>query len=162
MKYILEDILSDFEFHDAKLTFGTFQNDCLKVNCNYLNIHKNSVQNPFDTDMEIDTAQITFEGFKVISYEVGRGWQVDENGAHYTNDPQIILYDSEATYRFLEQLKYGMVIFDFDIKDIKEEQKIYFIDAVANDPFFTVCFTFDKIIITWDNYKKESWYEKRD
>ena len=158
MKYVSTNMLSDFEFHDAKFTLKTFEDNCLKVVCNHLNIHEAALQNSFDTDMEIDIAHITFEGIKTVSYEVGRAWQVDEDGNRYTNDPQIIFCGEEAKIRFVEQLKSGVTIFDFDIK----ERDVYFIDAIATDPFFTVCFTFDRVIITWDNYKKESWYVKKD
>ncbi len=158
MKYISENMLSDFEFHDARFSLDTFNNGCLKIACSYLNIHKTAKQNPHESDMEIDIAHITFEGLKIVSYEVGRAWQTDEKGNRYTNEPQIILSGEQASCRFLDQLKSGTTIFDFDVKD----DKVYFIDAIAKDPFFTVCFTFDKAIIAWDNYKKESWYVKRD
>lgn len=158
MKYISVNRLSDFEFHDAEIVFDSFINNQLTVKVNYLNIHKNTEQNPFEIDMEIESASITFEGFDIISYEQGRAWQKDKNGKFYSNEPQIILSDDDAHCRFLEQLKTGITIFDFDIK----EGKTYFIDAIAADPFFTVCFTFNGVVIAWDDYKKEAWYTSRE
>ena len=69
MKYISVNRLSDFEFHDAEIVFDSFINNQLTVKVNYLNIHKNTEQNPFEIDMEIESASITFEGFDIISYE---------------------------------------------------------------------------------------------
>lgn len=158
MKYISVNSLPDFEFHDAEFAFDSFVNNQLTVIAYYLNIHKNTEQNPFETDMEIERACITFEGIDIISYEPGRAWQKDENGRFYSNEPQVIFSDDEAHCRFMEQLKTGITVFDLDIK----EGKIYFIDAMAADPFFTVCFTFERVVIAWDSYKKEAWYTSRN
>lgn len=158
MKYISVNSLSDFEFHDAEFAFDSFVNNQLTVIAYYLNIHKNTEQNPFETDMEIERACITFEGIDIISYEPGREWQKDESGRFYSNEPQVIFSDDEAHCRFMEQLKTGITVFDLDIK----ERKIYFIDAMAADPFFTVCFTFERVVIAWDSYKKEAWYTSRN
>lgn len=154
LKYISIDRLSDFEFHDVKITLDSFINNRLTVKANFLNIHKSAEQNPFQTDMEIESARITFEGFQIISYEPGRAWKKDEKGDHSSNEPQVILFDDEAHRLFLMQLEKGFTIFDFNIK----EGKTYFIDATSSDPFFTVCFTLDRVIIAWDDYQKEAWY----
>ena len=156
MKYISVNSRSDFEFHDAEFTFNSFVNHQLVIIAYYLNIHKNTEQNPFETDMEIERACITFEGIDIISYKSGRAWQRDES-----NEPQVIFSDDEAHCRFIEQLKTRITVFDLDILDIKE-RKIYFIDAMAVDPFFTVCFTFERVVIAWDSYKKDAWYTSRN
>lgn len=77
LKYIFIDRLSDFEFHDVEITLDSFINNRLTVKANFLNIHKSAEQNPFQTDMEIESARITFEGFQIISYEPGRAWKKD-------------------------------------------------------------------------------------
>ena len=92
MKYISVNSLSDFEFHDAEFAFDSFVNNQLTVIAYYLNIHKNTEQNPFVTDMEIERACITFEGIDIISYEPGRAWQKDESGRFYSNEPQVIFF----------------------------------------------------------------------
>ena len=157
MKYISVDKLSDFEFHDAKFTLEIYTNNCLKVKANYLNIHKDTNQNIYETDMEITDAFITFEEFKLLSYEPGIAWKKDENGELRPIEPQIVLYDKAAYSRFLEQLDAGLTIFDLGTK----EGSIYFIDAFSEDPFFTICFTFQSVRIEWDEYKKEAWYVSR-
>ena len=158
MKYISVNSLSDFEFHDAEFVFDSFVNNQLTIIAYNLNIHKSTEQNPFETDMEIERACITFEGIDIISYEPGRAWQKDESGRFYSNEPQVIFSDDEAHCRFMEQLKTGITVLDLDIK----ERKIYFIDAMAVDPFFTVCFTFERVVIAWDSYKKDAWYTSRN
>lgn len=154
MKYISVDRLFEFEFHDAEMVLDKFDDHQLTVIVRYLNIHKDAEQNPFETDMEIESARITFEGFDIISYEPGRTWQKDEEGSLYSDEPQVILSGDDAHYCFLEQLKTRITIYYFDIN----EGKTYFIDAMAKDPFFTVCVAFDRATVEWDNYKQEAWY----
>ncbi len=157
MKYHSVNKLSDFEFHDAEFSLNSFDNNHLVVNASYLNIHKDAEQNPHETDMEIAGAFIIFEGFNLLSYELGRAWQQDENGEFYSTEPQIILTDASAFSRFSEQLESGITIFDLGIK----EETTYFIDALSKDPFFTVCFTFKSVRIEWEDYKKEAWYTSK-
>lgn len=154
MKYISVDKLSDFEFHDAEFTLDFFANNCLRVKVDYLNIHKDAEQNPCETDMEIARAFITFEEFKLLSYEPGIAWRQEKNGEFFPAEPQIVLYDDAAYSRFSEQLDAGLIIFDLGIK----EGITYFIDAMSKDPFFTICFTFKSVRVEWDEYKKEAWY----
>lgn len=154
MKYVSIDKLSDFEFHDAEFTLESFVNNCLKVKVNHLNIHKGTEQNICETDMEITYAFITFEEFKLLSYEPGIDWKQGENGEFYPAEPKIVLYDETAYSRLSEQLGAGLTILDLGIKD----GATYFIDALSKDPFFTICFTFKSVRVEWDEYKKEAWY----
>ncbi len=154
MRYNSVNRLSDFEFHDAEFSLVAFENNCLKVKANCLNIHKGTAQNSHETDMEIENALITFEGFDLLSYEPGRTWHQDENGELHTAEPQIILKGSSAHSRFSHQLASGLTVLDLGIK----EGTTHFIDAISKDPFFTVLFTFKNVIIEWDEYKSEAWY----
>ena len=70
MKYISENRLQDFEFHDAELLSISFINDCLTLEADYLNVHSDAIQNPFDVDMEIEKAVLSFSGFKVYSSRI--------------------------------------------------------------------------------------------
>ncbi len=157
MKYLSVNKLSDFEFHDAEFTLNSFENNHLVVNAIYLNIHKEAEQNPHETDMEIAGARITFTEFKLQSYESGRAWKQDENGSFYSDEPQILLVGDDASARFSEQINNGLTIFDLGTKDTAT----HFIDAMSSDPFFTACFTFESVVIEWDDYKKEAWYTSR-
>ena len=157
MKYNSVNRLSDFEFHDAWFSLDTFENNCLTVKALCLNIHKDAEQNPYETDMEIANALITFKGFKLQSYEPIRGWKQDENGNLYSDDPQIVLHGEEAYVCFLLQLKEGITVLDLGATDTS----VHFIDAISKDPFFTVRFTFESVVIEWDDYKKEAWYTSK-
>ena len=153
MKYTLVNRLSDFEFHDAKVSIDTFDGTILKIKADFLNIHSDAEQNPHNEDMEIAKAFITFEGFELISYEPVRAFQMDENGELSTTDPYIVFMGDFARLCFLKRLESGFTIFDFAVK----EGDVYFIDASETPPF-TVFFTFAKVIIEWDEYKGKAWY----
>ena len=58
MKYRVENNLDLFEFHDAEVSFMSFDNNELTLSAKHLNIHKNTNENPYDDDMEIDFAKI--------------------------------------------------------------------------------------------------------
>ena len=154
MKYMSVDRLSDFEFHDAEIELVSFAEHQLIVQAQYLNVHQDAAQNPFETDMQIDRARMVFEGFDCISYEPGRAWHTDEKGKLYTDEPQKILLGDDARRRFLEQLNVGLTLYDFYI----QEEKTYVLDAMAIEPFFTVCVTFDRVVIEWDEYQAQAWY----
>ena len=156
MKYTSVNELSNFEFHDAKFFLDIFDKKCLKIKADFLNIHKDAEQNPHGVDMEISVATITFEGFDLISYEPIRGYTQNENGELYTTDPYIAFMGDSARSNLLKRLEEGFTVFDFAI----ECDDVHFIDGIANDPFFTVRFTYKNIIIEWDEYKKEAWYAK--
>ena len=157
MKYISINRLPDFEFHDAKVSLDIFDGSILKINADFLNIHQGTEQNSYDKDMEIAKAIITFEDFELISYEPGRAFQRGDDGELYTTDPCVVFMGDSARSRFLNQLKFGITIYAFAIK----EGNTYFIDGIADDPFFTVSFTFKNVIIEWDEYKKEAWYSSK-
>ena len=145
VRYISENALHDFEFHDAAFTNGSFADTCLTFDVRYLNIHKDAVQNPFDTDMEIDVARITFYGFKVLSYEPGRA---------HIDDPPIIFRENEAVRRFVDQLNEQMDVFDLYF----DEDGFYYMDAMSVDPLFTIGFRFDRVTIEWDACNRKAWY----
>ena len=157
MNYISVDMLSDFEFHDAEFILDSFDNRHLTVKAACLNIHKDAAQNSHETDMEIASARITFKQFHLLTYEPGRAWKQDEAGNFYSDETQIILSGDDASTRFLTQLKAGITILDLG----RKEAFTYYIDAMSKEPFFTVCFTFESVVIEWDNYKKEAWYTSR-
>jgi len=157
MRFISKNKLSDFEFHDAQFALEVFDNNILAVKARYLNIHKDTEQNSFETDMEIESAIITFEKFKLISYESRKPLEQYENGALKSNELQLVFMEHSAYSCFYEQLKAGLTVLDFGVK----ECDIYFLDAMSKDPVFTVCFTFENVSIEWDEYKKEAWYVSR-
>ena len=90
MKYTSTNIFSDFEFHDAYFKLENIEDNILTISVKYLNIHKNTEQNPSDTDMEIEIAYITFNNYQPISFEFGRTWKQDANGKLYTDEPQVL------------------------------------------------------------------------
>lgn len=152
MKYISNNLF-DFDFHDAVLTLESFADNRLIVKADCLNIHKDAEQNPFETDMEIASARLSFEACTIQLYELPKAWKQDENGRLYTDEPQIVFGGDEAKARFMEQIKQGITVFDFGKKD----EAVWYLDA-SSLPGFTVCFSFGNASIEWDDCKGPAWY----
>jgi len=157
MKYQSTNILRDFEFHDAYFKFRKFENNVLSISVQYLNIHKNTEQNHYPTDMEIEVANITFQGFCVKSFEPGRIWKQDANGKFYTDEPQIIFEGYIAEEKLLSELRTGITVFEFGTL----ESGNYYFDGAGDEPWFQAQFLFDSVAIEWDEYRKPAWYEER-
>lgn len=157
MKFLSNNIFSDFEFHDAYFKLEGFENKTLTVSVQYLNIHKNTEQNPCDTDMEIENARITFHNFRAISFEPGRAWQYDANGNRYTDDPLVIFEGEAAVEKLLNELRTGTTVLTFEPLD---NGNIY-LDGTGSEPYFESEFMFDCATIQWDAFKKPAWYEER-
>ena len=158
MKFTSTNIFSDFEFHDAYFKLKSIENNDLTISVQYLNIHKNAEQNPCDTDMEIEIAQITFINFLFKSFEPGRGgWKQDENGTWYTDEPQVIFDGETAKEKALNELQHGATIFEFGTL----ENGNHYFDGASDEPWFQVQFIFDAVTIEWDEFRKPAWYEER-
>ncbi len=157
MEYISINIFSDFEFHDAYFKFESFENSRLIISVRYLNIHKNTEQNPYAADMEIDIAKITFDNFQVKSFEPGRTWKQDKNGKLYTDEPQIIFEGETAKEKLLSELRLGTTVFEFGTLGNGN----HYFDGMGNEPWFQAQFLFDSATIQWDKFKKTAWYEEK-
>ena len=157
MNYESVNSLSDFEFHDARFSFISFENGTLTISAKYLNIHKGTAQNSSDKDMEIDLATLKFDGFSLIEYEPGRTWKQDENGKLHTDEPLVIYTGSQAEDLFLKDLRFQTTVLDFGML----ENMRYYLDGIGENPFFTARFSFDKCTVYWDSLRKESWYEEK-
>lgn len=155
MRYRAENQLELFEFHDSMFSLVSFDGENLIVSVKHLNIHKDTEQNPFDYDMEIDYAAITFRGFRAPSYEPGRAWEMGADGKSYPKGPQVIYHDEDATEKITEELQHQIMVYDFNRKDGSR----YFIDGCGIEPFFTMEFCFDSVIVEWNDYRKKAWYE---
>ncbi len=157
MKYRIENQLDIFEFHDAEMSFISFENNRLAVTAKHLNIHKNTENNPCDFDMEIDSAIISFDGFEVCSLEPMRAYEIDDEGNYYTNEKQIIYKGKEAKDRFLTALKNWIGINCIDIREENNKKIIEF--SVSSPDAFISKISFDKATFEWDEYCRKAWYE---
>ena len=157
MKYRVENNLDLFEFHDAEVSFVSFDNNELTLSAKHLNIHKNAVENPYDYDMGIGFAKITFSKFKVLSFEPMRSYQIDDSGKWYTNEPRIVFKGKEAESYFFEKAEKSFSFNCVDICKQKIRTKINF-SASYPDPFFANV-SFEDVVIEWDKYCKKAWYE---
>lgn len=154
MKYRLENRPEDFEFHDALFSLVHTDDKKWVISAKYLNIHKNTEQNPSEFDMEIDEALITFSDVSVSVYKAGDALETDANGNIY-NEESVLAEGKEAEEKFLYQLEEEFPVLYFG----KTENAQYYLEGCGSDLFFSVEFNFENIIVEWNGYCKKAWYE---
>lgn len=155
MKHSVKNNLEVFEFHDSVFSLASFDGRDLVVTARFLNIHKLTGHNPSDHDMEIESARITFQGFRHPTYEPGRTWKKGEDGKSYPIGDRIVFSGQEAMDKILEELRQGLWVYHFE----KEAGCRYSIGGCGVEPYFTMEFEFDSVEVCWDGYKKKAWYE---
>ena len=157
MRYLSIDRLTDFEFHDAFLSFISFSDSTLTASAEHLNIHKDAEQNPYPTDMEIAQARLTFYDFCINSFNLESTWKQDTEGKWFISEELCVFTGTQAQQKFLTELKSGITAYSFKTAD----DVSHCIDAASsNEPWFEIYFTFSSIAIEWDEYRKIAWYEE--
>ncbi len=155
MKYTTKNNFHDFEFHDAEFCFESFTGNVLTITAEHLNIHKGTKENPYDCDMEIESAKITFADFAVDSLS-----PIQESG---TSEPPVIYEGKAAEDYFIENLKEYITILSLEssVSGGKTTFKIHTIDmdTIGKDYFRAVC-TCTDFKAEWDTYCGKAWYEQ--
>ena len=159
-KYVAKDQLEIFEFHDAELELLRYEKSTgeLVVSAKYLNILNNTKQNPSDHHMEIKEATIYFNNFTVLSLETSEQYSYNEKNELISVKEGEKLSENEAWEYFFEKLTCGDC---FSILGLtKSENEIYIMTANTMTDAFDIRFTFDRVIITWNEYEGWAWYEE--
>ena len=104
--------------------------------------------------MEIASTQITFKNFTSATYEPGRAWKTGEDGKSYPVGPRVVFSGQDGINRILEELKNEITVYHFE-----KEDRGYSIGGCGIEPYFTMEFDFDNVVVCWDEYKKKAWYE---
>ena len=154
MKYRVHNDLSIFEFHDSVFVLDGFDGKDLVVSASAVNVHKNTPQNPYDYDMQIASAQITFKNFHSVTYEPGVTFRHGEDGQLYPEEPPVMLSGQEAIDRILQELRYRVVVYHFE-----KEDRGYSLGGQGVEPYFEMKFDFDSLEVCWEEYTKKAWYE---
>lgn len=154
MKYQVINDISIFQFHDARPTFISYENNTLKLSVESLNIIHSTEQNPNEADMEIKEAFITFENFNVISTDTGLAYIKNDNG-EITELERIKHTGKDAEEFFFNRLKNEEI---FDILDFVKNDIGSYSMIIFGGGQFTLIFDCDNITIEWDEYNGKAWY----
>lgn len=158
MKYRAKDQLDLFELHDCEFSLVIFDGKDLVVSAKHLNIHNDAKENPFDCDMEIASANISFQNIHILSFEPMRAYQVDDDENWHTDEPQTVFTGSDAEENFINELKNGFFINGFDFREFGGHTTVE-ISTSSSKRFFAI-FIFSDVMIEWDEYCGRAWYEK--
>lgn len=157
MKYRVDNQLELFGFHDSIFSLVSFDEKSLVVSAKHLNIHIDAKANPYNCDMEIDTAMISFQDVHILSLEPMRAQQLDDEGNWCTDEPQVILTDKDAQEKFVSELEDGVNVYYVDIRQSGERTTIE-IGISCYDSYIAVLL-FSNVRVEWDAYHKKAWYE---
>lgn len=154
MKYLSENRLYDFVWHDSVFSLIGYENDTLKIKAEFLNIVKTSPYNPEESDMQIRDAVITFEGFRVAKVITTAATQIilDEYDEFSGKEGDSALEET------LMVLRGGLTVLDFGIHD----SGYHFFSALdEKSRMVDVRFMFYNAVATWDEFSGVAWYEKK-
>ncbi len=163
MRYCIQDQLSQFEFHDAELSLLSFDGNTLRLSVRFLNVHKGIPENPYDTDMEIESAVMTFQGFQMYSYtRFGDNNKAillyDDALRDRLNTEGITLLTEAATDAFLTSLREGITVCDHDLSG--ENNQLCLGGMSGIEPYFEARFGFCHVLAAWDVFSRKAWYEQ--
>ncbi len=155
MKFSLINRLSDFEFHDAEFYLKSYENDTLCVTAKHLNVHKGAKENPNDYDMEIQSAEISFQQTQICSFAPLQTYRRSKDGSWHADEPPIACSGEEAKDNVITALNKGISLNCIDTRKDKEST---ILQLTANDGFVVeICF--ENVIVAWDEYTGKAWYE---
>lgn len=158
MRYISKNQTGDFEFHDTSIISSLREKEALVLKTMYLCIHKNSANNPFNLDMELSLAKITFQDFKIESYKELGYTKYDPNTKTETKITDIFLYGTEAEEKFntiLENTKEKGLRFNC----FEKNDSLYFLEIIYPQGVFSAECIASNILVEWEEFVKPAWYE---
>ncbi len=155
MTRYLSNRLFDFDYHDAKLSFKHYENHTLCVTAKHLNIHKGIKENPYTFDMEIASAEVSFQNVQIESFELLPLYELDDSGNWSLKKMPPPRQCQQAEELLIAALKKGISI---NCIDVCSKNQRTFLELTASEGFVAV-FSFDDVLICWDEYCQKAWYE---
>ena len=157
MKYRSINRLSDFEFHDSEWFLVDLSSSGFVVNVKLLNIHEDAPQNRKSCDMEIEVARITFDSFSLHSFCPSVVWKTNPDGSSQPTEPLQEYTGKEGIRLFLNEFGRTVTVFRF----VPTEDNCWILSAAADDPYFEAAFSFGRVTIEWDAYRRPAWYVRK-
>jgi len=146
--------LRDFEFHDSMWSLADCDSASFAFDVTALNLHQDAPQNPESCDMEIETARVSFMGFRLAAYEPGVAWTTDASGKSCPTESLKSYTGDEAIALFLREAKHGIWAYALAQADSGE----WVLSGCGEKPYFEVRFSFGQALIEWDAFRRPAWY----
>lgn len=148
MKYSSQNQLTDFRFHDAFLTYQSWEDDVLMVTAERLNIYATAADS--QTDMELDTARITLEDVRCESISYSPVQSFDEHGNPTDYQPERTVIGPKATEILLQTLIEGCALNGLTPTDDGAEIEFNGYDV------FTARLSFSSVLVEWDSFHQNA------
>ncbi len=153
--------LNIFEFHDAEfeITRHVMNPNDLYLSVKYLNVQKNTEQNPTDSDMEIKEARVIFHNFYMVYLRNKTRYQPNEKGDLVpTEGSEVTLFGEQALQYLFDRSKESRVLTILELE--KTEDGKYSMTVCTSPGEFDMKFTISSAAVLWDEYSGEAWYEQ--
>ena len=153
MKYRYVDRLDAFDFNDSRIFPVSWDEGGLTVSAEMLNVRRDKAPEPFDFDMEIRKAYVSFLGFKLLSF----AYHEKVDGANPYGTAKLTEYTGKtALEAFEKQISIGAYVQLIEYKD-----GVYYWSGQAEEPFFYFSFECDSTVVEWDEYEGLAWHEQK-
>ncbi|MBR4359765.1 MAG: hypothetical protein IKP32_04030 [Clostridia bacterium] len=157
MRFRSIDSLRDFEYHDSMWRLADHSSATVSFEVKALNLLQHAPQNPESCDMEIETARVSFTGFRLAAYEPDMAWTTDASGNSCPTEPIKTYTGDEAIALFLREAKYEIWVYALAQADSGE----WVLSGCGEEPYFEVRFSFGQVTIEWDAFRCPAWYVLR-
>ncbi len=159
MKYVSENRLHDFVFHDCEMKLLSYEDGNLAVKAGFMNLSKNSPLNEEGLDMQMGEAEIVFTLFGANSLDpvsYSQGLFGEDDTEDFFVKPDFTVSD-EATRSFVEELKTGITVQETGIDSFG----YHYLSACGQNGWFDVKFIYYNVTVSWDEFAGPAWYEKK-
>lgn len=144
---------NDFSFHDSYAKVKA-DGDDMVFTIERLNVHKGCVFNPFDCDMEADTAIMKISEARVLYFKIPECSMLYPDGTKI-DMPALSVTDDRAFESFMREAEKGITI-----NDLIDEEHSIVMEASGTNSFFEIKITYGSVEIVWNNYSGKAWYER--
>ncbi len=154
MKEMFSNNPNDFSFHDSFAKVRSEGNDLI-FTIKRLNVHKGTVFNPFDCDMEADTVIMELSQARVMYFKFPECSMIYPDGTKI-DMPTISINDDRAFKNFMLDAEKGI-----SINSITAGDHYLIMEASGKDTmFFEIKIEYGAVQIVWNDYLGEAWYEQ--
>jgi len=126
-----------------------------------LNLHQSAPENPYEQDMGIANAIITFWGYRVKSVEKLASRTLDYNGNLIDETPAVLLCENDAEQYFFDELKQGIYLNGLSFSMHNHDLHIEIETTGPRLEAFSAILDVQRVTVEWDDYTSPAWYEKR-
>ena len=155
MKYVSTNELRNFSFHDGRIESICFRDERMIWKVCAINATKENTQNDFEKDMCIAAADMIFEDANIDSV-VFNAYKVYDSAGNLLKESKARTV-TEEEYSEIQQKSTGNYWCILSAIEPTQNTVNFEIDSIAGS--YNITISYSKIVIKWDEFDGEAWYE---